>query len=395
MANLEQLPEPQRRHASRLSRVSYRWLRQKGPLAADLEECVQARKVIAEASLEASADELISTRDQQDPERYQMDRRYLKRLSKSWEELLKKTHRNCAESVVKELGPVHLEPLYPDLKVQEAFLQARKAHESVTTYTYHGTKKENIESISQIGFLMPGQGGHTVKNGSVHGVGIYTARLGCAKLSKGFCDSDKMFLCCVCDSSKEVTESIPEPASTWKPSSTVVQTTFPKRTAPLTRTGVKKYEIHRKSDEVIHVGDAVVSFKQDFVVPMFLISPASEAEEEKKCKTGQAAEALERPEVQTNLVLKHHAWVPEEEEPNWALPQQVATRQLAVPAEQHGKLVKFGSKDRQGRTVWVVEDPFACANSEERSLKRHYLKRQRDRQLRLARREKQEDSCLW
>lgn len=159
MANLEQLPEPQRRHASRLSRVSYRWLRQKGPLAADLEECVQARKVIAEASLEASADELISTRDQQDPERYQMDRRYLKRLSKSWEELLKKTHRNCAESVVKELGPVHLEPLYPDLKVQEAFLQARKAHESVTTYTYHGTKKENIESISQIGFLMPGQGG--------------------------------------------------------------------------------------------------------------------------------------------------------------------------------------------------------------------------------------------
>jgi hypothetical protein len=27
-------------------------------------------------------------------------------------------------------------------------------------------------------------------------------------------------------------------------------------------------EIHRKSDEVIHVGDAVVSFKQDFVVPM-------------------------------------------------------------------------------------------------------------------------------
>ena len=39
--------------------------------------------------------------------------------------------------------------------------------------------------------------GHTVKNGSVHGVGIYTARLGCAKLSKGFCDSDKNLGECV------------------------------------------------------------------------------------------------------------------------------------------------------------------------------------------------------
>lgn len=176
-----------------------------------------------------------------------------------------------------------------------------------------------------------------------------------------------------------------------------MQTTFPKRTAPLNRTGVKKYDIHRKSEEVLHVGDAVVSFKQDFVVPVFLISPAEAEEEKNKVnKVGKAAEALERlerPEVQTNLVLKHHAWVPEEE-PSWALPQQVATRQLAVPAGQHGKLVKFGS-DRQGRTVWVVEDLFACANSEERSLKRHYLKRQRDRQLRLARREKQEDLRLW
>ena len=27
-------------------------------------------------------------------------------------------------------------------------------------------------------------------------------------------------------------------------------------------------DIHRKSEEVIHVGDAVVSFKQDFVVPV-------------------------------------------------------------------------------------------------------------------------------
>lgn len=34
--------------------------------------------------------------------------------------------------------------------------------------------------------------GHTVKNGSAHGVGIYTARLGSAQLSKGFCDSDQM-----------------------------------------------------------------------------------------------------------------------------------------------------------------------------------------------------------
>lgn len=54
----------------------------------------------------------------------------------------------------------------------------------MTTYTYHGTKQGNIRSIAHQGLLLPGVGGHTVKNGSTHGLGVYTARLGSAGLSK-------------------------------------------------------------------------------------------------------------------------------------------------------------------------------------------------------------------
>lgn len=141
-------------------RVSSRWLRRKLPEATDLEDCKKAWELIAESTLEASCEELLSTRDRADPVQHQ---RSLKQ-ERLWEDLLKRTHRKCAASVEKEfveknLGAVNLEPLYPDLKVQEAFLQAKKMYEHVTTYTYHGTKKENISSISQMGFLMPGKGG--------------------------------------------------------------------------------------------------------------------------------------------------------------------------------------------------------------------------------------------
>eukprot|EP00438_Fugacium_kawagutii_P016711 Skav227655 [mRNA] locus=scaffold58:533665:534213:- [translate_table: standard] len=159
-----ELLEPQlrkKRPCRESARVSSRWLRRELPLATDLEDCKQAWELIAESTMEASCEELLSTRDQADPVQHA---RSLKRQKRLWEDLLKRTHRKCAASVEKEfvekdLGAVNLEPLYPDLKVQEAFLQAKKTYEHVMTYTYHGTQKENISSISQIGFLMPGKGG--------------------------------------------------------------------------------------------------------------------------------------------------------------------------------------------------------------------------------------------
>eukprot|EP00913_Durusdinium_trenchii_P015065 g14129.t1 len=65
---------------------------------------------------------------------------------------------------------------------------------------------------------------------------------------------------------------------------------------------------------------------------------------------------------------------------DWALPQQVATRQLAVPESDDAKLVRFGAS-REGQT--------------ERCLKRQYLARQRDQQRRFARQEKQRGPWLW
>ncbi|CAK9081888.1 Uncharacterized protein SCF082_LOCUS38942, partial [Durusdinium trenchii] len=267
--------------------VNYKWLRRACPESSDVAKSAKALKMVFETNLDCCLEALASTRANHEAPAPQR----LEKLHVSWANLLNKTYQKCAESVMKELGQVKLEPVYPELNVQEGFLSARKTYESVTTYTYHGTKQQNIDSISHTGLLMPGIGGHTVKNGSAHGVGIYTARLGSAGLSRGFCDSDQMFLCGVCDPSVPVPTSETDHKPTWKPSSTIVQTQFPKRQPVPPRAANKKFELHRKSDEVIHVGDAVVTFKQNLVVPLFLISSDAHVSEMDRPKVNMRFEA--------------------------------------------------------------------------------------------------------
>ncbi|CAK9051114.1 unnamed protein product [Durusdinium trenchii] len=358
-------PRPERRPSRRRGPmpVNSRWLRRIFPLTEDVEESMQALKLVSEAGLneskpiDASSAEGGEGGTEGGPRSWQ-------KLQVSWAKLLKQAHRKCAGAVMTELGPVKLEPIYPDVQVQEEFLSAQKKYQGVTTYTYHGTKQGNIRSIAHQGLLLPGVGGHTVKNGSTHGLGVYTARLGSAGLSKAFCDSDQMFLCGVCDPSLPVEEM----DAMWEPSSTMVQTHFPRRpVVPRGGRATTRHALRQSCDEVIHVGDAVVSFKQNLVVPLFLIS-------------GNGSE-MERA-GSFRLVLKHHAWISEEEDVEWAPPQQVATRQLALP--ESGKLVKFGHCG-SGRTVWLVQDPWSSANPKERSLKRRRLARERDRMLKWAR----------
>ncbi|CAJ1440577.1 unnamed protein product [Effrenium voratum] len=318
----------------------------------------------------------------------------LRGLQKKWAQLLNHSHRQVAEKVRQELGQVHLEPLYPDEELQKEFLLARKHTEHQTIFTYHGTKTQNVNSISQKGLLIPGERGHKVANGSAHGVGIYTAHLGSSQLSRGFCDSDKMFLCAVCDTSQPmVPEAEEELWRSWKPSGTEVQTVFPKRPAHLQ---MNKRDVKRKSEEVLHVGDAVVTFKRHLVVPLFLISSeANEANEAKAnapttFKIFKPAQSS-RPATSQPQVLQHHAWVPEEED--WDLPQQVGRRRLAMPTSGASR-VKFGDC-KQGVTVWLVKDPWAGVCSKDRHVKREMLARQRALGMRRARREKQLDNGLW
>jgi len=63
---------------------------------------------------------------------------------------------------------------------------------------FHGTSVCNHSGIFKDGLLIPGQG-NTLKvaNGSAHGLGIYTANLNAAWLSRGFCDKPKILVCAV------------------------------------------------------------------------------------------------------------------------------------------------------------------------------------------------------
>jgi len=65
---------------------------------------------------------------------------------------------------------------------------------------FHGTKVSNHSSIFEHGLLVPGKGNDVkVANGSAHGVGIYTTKLGSAFTSRGYCSEAKMLVCGLLD----------------------------------------------------------------------------------------------------------------------------------------------------------------------------------------------------
>ena len=202
-----ELRAPRRRKRKFPRRVSDKWLRRPVPDRYDLSEAQRALKIVADANLEKCLDELVNSRQNTACEAPVLRNRTLRRLNKQWSSLQSYARSQIQGDIDKEFGPnINMQPLNPDVEVKQRFFEARRTLEHTTTLTYHGTKAANIDSISRIGLLMPGKDGHKVANGSAHGVGIYTAKLGSPGLSKNFCDSCKMFVCAVCDSSQPVTE---------------------------------------------------------------------------------------------------------------------------------------------------------------------------------------------
>ena len=213
MACFDDQWEPRARRRRRRKsprRVSYNWLRERIPDKDEVSDTQKAVKIVADANLEECLNELAQTRqDTSCPFAGSGTRR----LNKQWSSLLKHARAKVQSHIDNEFGPdTKVQPLDPDMAVKEQFFEARKIFQHTTTLTYHGTKSQNIDSISRVGLLMPGNNGHKVANGSAHGVGIYTAQLGKATLSKTFCDSNKMFVCAVCDTSQPVEEpEVPPP----------------------------------------------------------------------------------------------------------------------------------------------------------------------------------------
>lgn len=186
--------------------------------------------------------------------------------------------RQHAARIKEEIPGVRLVPTQVGHKVSQNFMQSVSHKSAELLPAYHGTNARNFSSIQEKGLLVPGHGGVTVAHGSAHGVGIYTAVLGNSWLSKGFCDSDDMFVCGVVDSKEDDKEERKEIARTAKVAKAASQS-GPRfhRTSnkPATAIAVQSktignFAIHRETANVRHVGGAMVVFDETKVAPLFV-----------------------------------------------------------------------------------------------------------------------------
>lgn len=265
----------------------------------------------------------------------------------TWTKLLDSIARSHIGHIRHELGLfTTLSPVYPLESVQKAFLDSCSTFEHSISVGYHGTKSGNIPSITQRGLLIPGHGGIKVAHGSAHGIGIYTAKMGAASLSKGFCDSDQILICAICDTSCAMDAAQDEP---FVPSQTHVMTKFPKKSM------YGSYERKQESKEVLHVGSAMVVFNERCVVPLFVASIATD--DKRPCK--------------------------------WEPAQKVGRRQIATPCEgDPGIVFPENGRPRVGQTVWLPPKPLVDAKGWQKTVQRRIQKKHRHQIFRLSREEK-------
>mmetsp|Transcript_64350 Transcript_64350/g.188295 ORF Transcript_64350/g.188295 Transcript_64350/m.188295 type:complete len:400 (+) Transcript_64350:59-1258(+) len=337
--------------------VDWRLLHVPVPEPELLRQALEVKALLASASAEPTDAETDS--DSTDEER-----RGLARSSK-WERLLRHARETYGPKVCEELGGnTDLQPLYPDRAVRSNFFRACRSHKHSVSIGYHGTKAKNIPSILKVGLLVPGNDDNNIKveHGSAHGVGVYPAHLGSASLSRTFTDSGTLLVCAICDTSKECEPGYDRfKPLRFVPSSTHVMTTFPPRTG---RTGSQRsLACKRVSDQVLHVGDAMVIFDEHFVVPLFTATP--------------------QPDKGPGTVAAPTA------EPVWEQPQQVGKRRVAVPEEGNTRVVfPRPGVTRVGRTVWLPPMPLLAAKGSEKAVKRRLVQRCWQNQRRAARQAK-------
>lgn len=218
----------------------------------------------------------------------------------SWTGLQHAFRVEHGKQILEELGKeTVLSPVQPE--TSKRFLQTCRSvlgDSSLPIPSYHGTSERSISSIANKGLLVPGEGSVRVAHGSAHGVGIYTAKLGCSMLSRAFCDSDKLFICGVVDTVPEEPRREPEivvrvpRARTFGMGLQHRQHHLPlpvlrkmqlakqrrqQQQAGLART-MGRFKVHRETSQVRHVGSAMVVFDKAFVAPLFLAHCSGDSE---------------------------------------------------------------------------------------------------------------------
>jgi hypothetical protein len=153
--------------------------------------------------------------------------------------------RFCKE-LRKLMGSIHLKPAPISSEVLDRFLAAEKTMGGTLRAAYHGTASRFLPLIYDKGLLIPGQGNELrVRNGSMHGLGIYTASLDGASLSWGFCSAPtprekKIIVCGVLDDAAA--------GNTYT---------------------MGRLTVTRESDHIRHVGNAMVIFDHRRIAPLF------------------------------------------------------------------------------------------------------------------------------
>jgi len=168
---------------------------------------------------------------------------FQKEAPKSFQDLQRGFLQTYGKRIKAELPGVRLVPTRVGSHVEQGFLRSMQQEDVQLQPAYHGTLRKNFDSIQANGLLVPGTGGVTVANGSAHGVGIYTAKLGASQLSKGFSrDSKDIFVCAVADDRSQCEKGHQ----------------------------LGSLMLHSESKDVRHVGNAMVVFDSKRVAPLFV-----------------------------------------------------------------------------------------------------------------------------
>lgn len=151
---------------------------------------------------------------------------------------------NCFESST-QVNSIELAPTNHAIFSRFVCKDLSKVH-----LTFHGTREKNQAPICEKGFIIPGQEGVGVANGSAHGVGIYTSRTADYSVSYAS-DCKSMFVCAVYDDTSSSTES-----------------------CHYRHVGEKKHLTSKNgsSQSVKCVNNIVVLFNKSYVVPLFKIT---------------------------------------------------------------------------------------------------------------------------
>jgi len=180
------------------------------------------------------------------------------------------------DALREELGQ-HTEFVPADLScsAQQKFLTKASGRE--LSYGFHGTRAANIQPILKSGLRIPGnQSGVKVENGSVHGVGIYTALPGQSWLSKDFCDSEQMLVCGIVDPGYSQPAPIQvqqQPHRVAKGHRQHHRPIAAISSSSLVPSRIDHMELTRETDNIRQVGAARVIFNENVVAPLFVAQP--------------------------------------------------------------------------------------------------------------------------